>query len=248
MTATEVDVPGIGNVKTEYVYAGGALVAGIAGYAWWRKRKSAAAPVVLNPNDVVPATAYNGAPTGNATVNVDNTGKVTTNAQWTSFVVDKISAYGFDPTTASVALGKWITHSSGPWVQLDIDIIRQAVGLAGYPPEGGPWPIPTVTTTPSGGGGGTGGTMKAPGNLHINRTPSAANLVWVADSAADNYRVKVFAPSTGASYNVVIAGPKGNVTTGHLLQVPDKGIKRDITVTPMNSTGDGPSATVSFTS
>lgn len=34
--ADTVKLPGMGNVKKQYVYIGGALIAGIAGYAWWR--------------------------------------------------------------------------------------------------------------------------------------------------------------------------------------------------------------------
>lgn len=250
MTTAEVDVPGIGNVKTEYVYAGGALVAGIAGYAWWKKRRSdAAGPVVLNPNDVVPATGYSPAPSGDSTVNVDGTaGKITTNSQWTSFVVDKISAYGFDPTTASVALGKWITHSTGPWVQLDIDIIRQAVGLAGYPPEGGPWPIPTVTTTPGTGGGGTSGAMKAPGGLHVNKAVGTVQIVWDADNATDMYRVEIRNKATGHLLQQMVPGPHGIITTSVAISSTDHGVVRTVKVIPMNATGDGPSSQIEYTS
>lgn len=35
-------VPGIGTVEQKYVIAGGALVAGVVGYAWWKNRSAAA--------------------------------------------------------------------------------------------------------------------------------------------------------------------------------------------------------------
>jgi hypothetical protein len=148
MTSAEVDVPGIGNVKKEYVVGGVALVAGIGGYAWWKARQGSSgnAPVVLNPNDVVPASDYQPSPTGNATQNVDQTsGALTTNAKWTTYVVEKLATYGFDPTVASASLGKWISRSSGPYSATDVEVIQRAIGLGGYPPEGGPWTVPSVT-------------------------------------------------------------------------------------------------------
>lgn len=251
MSETEVDVPGIGNVKKEYLYGGVALVAGIGGYAWWKARKSSSsnAPVVLNPNDVVPATDYQGAPTGNATQNVDSTGTaLTTNAKWTTYVVEKLATYGFDPVVASAALGKWIARSSGPYSSTDIEVIQRAIGLAGYPPENGPWTVPAPSTTTPSTGGGSNGALSKPGNLHINPTPGIANLVWDGDADATGYRITVKAPSTGKEYVVTAPGTGTNSTTGYPLQMPDKGVRRDITVTPFNASGDGPSASISYTS
>lgn len=151
MTTESVDVPAVGNVKKEYVYGAVALVVGIGGYAWWKARGTSGGKkqqLVVNGNDVIPATDRVSPATGDSTVNVDGTsGKITTNAQWTQFVVDKIASYGFDPVVASASLGKWLTHAIGTYTATDIEVIQRAVGLAGYPPENGPWTVPAVSNT-----------------------------------------------------------------------------------------------------
>jgi hypothetical protein len=242
VTSADVDVPGIGNVKKQYVYAGGALVVGIAGYAWFKQRgsSSTAAPV-LNPNDVVPATGFNPAPTGDATQTVDGTaGLITTNAQWTQKATEMMAQYGFDPILASTALGKYLTRTG--LSPSEIEVVQRAIGLLGYPPVGGPWAI-----IPGGASAG-GGTMKRPGNLHVNKTSGGAQIVWDADAATDQYRVEVRSRPTSHLFQANVAGPHGVITTGTFFPSTDKGITRDVTVTPSNSSGDGPSATVTYTS
>ncbi len=49
-------LPVLGPTKKEYVYAGGALVAGIVGYAYWSKRSIQNA-AVADDGTVLPSTA-----------------------------------------------------------------------------------------------------------------------------------------------------------------------------------------------
>ncbi|MCI0688922.1 MAG: hypothetical protein L0Y54_17080, partial [Sporichthyaceae bacterium] len=42
--ADTINIPAIGPVKTQYVWAGAALIVGIAGYAWWRAGQNGAGP------------------------------------------------------------------------------------------------------------------------------------------------------------------------------------------------------------
>lgn len=187
MTAADVDVPGIGDVKKEYVYGGVALVAGIGGYAWWKARKGSGsnAPVVLNPNDVVPATDYQPSPTGNATQNVDSTGDaLTTNAKWTTYVVEKLASYGYDPQVASASLGKWISRSAGPYSSVDVEVIQRGIGLAGYPPENGPWTVPAVSTNPP---PSTGGDTPNPSTVLDSSHFNTAG--WSAEALKSPWRI-----------------------------------------------------------
>lgn len=245
MTA-EMDVPGIGNVQQKWVYAGGAIVLGIGGYAWWKRRgaASSAPTVALNPNDVVPATSFTPAPTGNATQNVDSTAgsPPATNAQWTQQAVTMLANYGFDPIVASAALGKFLTRTG--LSASEQEVVQRAVGLLGYPPQGGPW---SILPAPAG-SSGSGGAMTAPGNLHVNMSSGGAQIVWDADTATDSYRVEVRSQPTQHLYQEQVPGPHAVRTTGVFFPTQDHGVVRVVTVIPTNATGDGPSASTSFTS
>lgn len=252
MSAESIDVPAVGNVKREYVYAGGALVAGIAGYAWWHARggSSSGKQLVVNGNDVIPATDRVTPPSGDSNVNVDGTnGKITTNAQWTQFVLDKLAAYGIDPAVASSSLGKWLSRAVGGYTATDVEAIQRAVGVAGYPPEGGPWNIPAVSTPTPNNGGGNGQTMAKPGGLHVNRDAQhGVQVVWDADANTDTYRVEVRRKSDGHLYQINVPGPHGVITTGTYFPSTDTGVVRTVTVIPMNESGEGPSAQIEYTS
>lgn len=143
--AETMTVPGLGPVKSEYVWAGGAAVVGFVGYAWWKNRGSSSnQPIVLNPNDVVPATDYKNPGGSSAPVNVDSTGgAITTNAQWTQKATEYLAQMGFDPKIIAPALGKFLTRQG--LTTAEQDAVRTAIGVVGYPPVGGPYPITPAT-------------------------------------------------------------------------------------------------------
>ncbi len=58
-----VKVPGIGQVEKKYVYIGGALVAGIVGYAYWSRARATASEDVADYTTAEPSgtdSAYDG--------------------------------------------------------------------------------------------------------------------------------------------------------------------------------------------
>lgn len=155
--ADTINVPGLGQTKATYVYVGGALVVGIVGYAWWKNAQASANAdfVGASPDDY--ATGEYDSPLGNSggnsTGDYDSTDpkSITTNAQWTSFVVEKLSTYGYEAGTVASAVGKYLARQG--LTEAEISIVQQAIAVAGPPPVGGPYPItnalPTPTPTPT---------------------------------------------------------------------------------------------------
>ena len=148
----DITLPGIGPTPKKYVIAGGALIAGIVGYAYWRHMQAAttsAAPPV-DPALLAPSeqsfTNPNPNATGSGTVN--DTGPPATDAAWTTKAVDDMGNLGFDRMAVGVAIGKYLagqglTSDEAQWV-------RTVWGLDGRPPQHPTLAI--VTTT----GGSTG--------------------------------------------------------------------------------------------
>lgn len=145
--ADTLKIPGIGDVKKEYVIGGGALVAGIVGYAYWRRARDQSSEeqqIVVAANDVIPATDYvNPSPGGSSPVVVENNEGSPpvprTNPEWTQRATDYLTQIGYDPIFIAEALGRFLTRQ--PLSDKQKDAVRAAVGAWGPPPEGGPWPI-----------------------------------------------------------------------------------------------------------
>lgn len=160
MTET-VDLPVAGPVKKQWVIVGGAAVAGIVGYAWWKYYRDGGAgegPVELDPGfadydgglytgtpgTTTPGLAYN--PPGDTTDPDDL--PPTTNAVWTVRGVDYLQNLGFDPQLVAVTLGKYLARV--PVTAAEADIIRTAEGAIGKPPVG-EYRIIMVGNPPAGG-------------------------------------------------------------------------------------------------
>ena len=154
--ADTINVPGLGPTRAVYVYVGGALVVGIVGYAWYKNQQATPTDFVgASPDDY--ATGDYDSPLGNSggnsTGNFDSTdpNAITTNAEWTAFVVEKLASYNYDAATVSAALGKYLARQG--LTEQEISIVQQAIAVAGLPPVGGPYPIspalpPNPTTKP----------------------------------------------------------------------------------------------------
>lgn len=206
MAEGTVRVPGIGQVKRQQVYIGVALVAGIAGYAWWRAG-SGGAPAEDIPayteediadgvTDTPVGTAGPGANSGGA--DTDSSTTPDTDAEWTQQATELLSAAaGIEGGAASVALGRYITHQSLTPAQADI--VRAAIGLVGYPP-GGAYPINTST-------GSTPSALTEPKGLKkTGATSSTVSLEWSPVAGAAGYRVyrSDVATNVGASVDTKI--------------------------------------------
>jgi hypothetical protein len=151
------------------VLFGGAAAVGLVGYAWF---KSGQAPEGLPPGSLpepvpeptdVPGFEVLGtnAPPG-------------TNSDWSQLAIERLSNIGIDPPTLSAALGKFLAKK--PLTKVEADLARQAMAVAGIPPENGPWAIieetPGAVTTPTAPGMVTG--LRYVGKSDA----SHAKLVW----------------------------------------------------------------------
>ncbi len=208
--AETLKIPGIGPVKSQYVWAAGALVVGIVGYAYYKNSQSSEDYIGASEDDYG-ATDYDsplGSSGGNSTVDVDNTaGLITTNSQWTQAAIDYLTTAGFDATSASIALGKYLARK--PLSQTEIDAVVAARGGVGDPPVGGPYPITEgLPATPS------TGTLPAPRNVwapKIDRT--WFDLRWDAVPGATGYNIYrsgvLFGTANTNFYAVTRQGPGG---------------------------------------
>jgi hypothetical protein len=183
--AETVELPGIGQVKTEYVWAGGAAIAGFVTFAWWRARTSSdTAPIVLDPNDVVPEGEHNPPPSNDSSGDYDTTEPPRNNAEWSRAATEYLSQAGYDPKLVAGALGKFLQRAE--LSASEADAVRAAVAVTGYPPDNGPWPIKL---------GGSGdpadpepsGELVAPANLFLRAEGRDITAWWPAVPGVERY-------------------------------------------------------------
>lgn len=160
-----VTLPGVGTVDRKYVYAGGALVAGIVGYAWFKHSTTQSADLGATADSTADATDTGVTEAGDyvdptfggvssmpvSSSQVDNT-IIDTNGEWTAAAVEAMSNLGYDGIATSTALGKYLARKG--LSASEADYVTTARGLVGDPPVGGPYsviynPGGTTTTTPA---------------------------------------------------------------------------------------------------
>lgn len=133
---TQVRIPGDGTIGRTWLIAGGALLAGILGYAYLRRAQSTspsptadqtATPTELPPADIGSVTTGGG---------VTDTGKtfITTNAEWAQDATSKLTDLGFDPVAVSTALGKYLSNQFV--TKTEAQYIYTALAVSGKPPIG----------------------------------------------------------------------------------------------------------------
>jgi hypothetical protein len=150
--AETLKLPVIGPTKRTYVYAGGALVLGIVGYAYWtRTRSTGLTEATGDPSEVVPQDREP-PPTvvGSESFDDENVRAIiNTNPEWYTAAIDYlVSTGGFDFVFASVALGKFLARRT--LTESEANLVQAAKGAVGEPPQGGPWPIIRGTATTPG--------------------------------------------------------------------------------------------------
>lgn len=213
MAEKMIKVPGIGPVKSTYVYAGVGVGAGIVVYAYWRSSRGGAVadeevPVEEAPVGEVPAepdysyalgagsydygggTAYPSYLYPNVSGIVSPT-MPTTNAEWAQKAREQLENEGVDSGQASSAIGNYLARLCVSAAQADL--IRRANAMLGGPPQG-TFSVITCPGTPAPGGGTTappaGSTLKAPTGLHVLRTyRTEIQVAWNAVATADGYAV-----------------------------------------------------------
>lgn len=160
----QVKLPGIGPVDQKWLYAGGALVAGIVGWAYLHRPTPAPTDPGAGSGDfgsgegVDDGSGWTSAPppggstvTGGDPVDPEHL-PPTTNAEWTRRVIDYLAgSLGWDAGTVAAALGKYLARQPiAPGTESDT--IAAALAAWGKPPQGEYsvilQPPPVVTTPP----------------------------------------------------------------------------------------------------
>lgn len=221
MAGKNVKLPVIGTVRQDYLVVGGATVAGVVGFMYWRARNTAASAGPLPTVDPgaglienTPAYMSSGAPglygpdtdPGN---NDPRPGNFVNNAEWFQWAVDYLDGQlGIDRGHAGTALSKFLDKER--LTTAELETARKAIAAAGQPPQNGPFqllPIVGGNTAPppgssSGKPGPVTGLVFEGGNAFPDLT-----WRWKAASGAVRYRVRLI---QGA--NTVVPGSETTIT------------------------------------
>lgn len=146
--AEVVKVPIIGNVKTPWLYAGGAAIAGIVGYAWWSRGTAAAEEegfaVELPVDEFTPPTIID---SGISVGGRDEAEPIArTNIEWRNMAQAEGEALGFSQSLVQSALTKYLGKA-----RLSVSeaaCMSAIVAILGQPPTGGPYSIALEPITP----------------------------------------------------------------------------------------------------
>jgi len=187
MSEATVEVPAVGRVKKQYVYVAAALVAGIVGFAYWRR---SSAPVEDFPaytdedviSDGVTDTAggaAGGSASSGGTGGGDSSTTPDSDSEWVMMAREALAG-SFDDAALSIALGRYIGREG--LSQAQQDMVRAAIGSIGYPP-GGHYPItPDTAGSPS--------TFNEPTGLKATaKTTTSVTLSWNRVAGASGYSI-----------------------------------------------------------
>jgi hypothetical protein len=199
--AETVNVPAVGKTNKTYVYAGGALLIGIVGYAWW-KRRTATAVEPINP-DALPEdrVPFTDAQVSSGESDSFTAGHPTTVSDWVQAATNRLLELGKDPLLVASALGKYITRQ--PLTLDEEDVVRSAIGQFGTPPGGDTYPIlrqPAQPSTPTG------------GTTTTTRPKTAANATWIGHRVSAPVSLSYLASQFAASKT-----PTGILSTLHAI-------------------------------
>lgn len=149
--AATVNLPGVGPVDERWVIAGVALIAGIAGWAWYQRGR---APIEEAPPEVdefadAAVDAYEGA-FGTPALTphpLSEPGYLPpgSDAEWAQRAQIILTGVNYDPLTAATAIGKYLTRQT--LTPTEADIVRVAIAQLGPPPVGS-YPV-TVAAVPT---------------------------------------------------------------------------------------------------
>lgn len=184
------DTVNIGGTQVDkrYLYAAGAVAAGIVGYAWWTRGFSGGAEPETDPyndalNDDSGVTGF--APVGSPPMGAQYEGDsgtinaIKNNAEWSQFVINHLMGLGVEPTAVSSAIGKFLGRrqlTSG-----EADLVRQALAVGGFPPEGRPWTVIESTAPPAAVG------LSAPTGLKGTGSVGRINWTWNGVTGATGF-------------------------------------------------------------
>lgn len=247
-----ITVPGgVGPVKSEYVYAGGAAAAGVVAYWVWSRRSAAATAPTVATGAVDPSAttgdyaagidAYANpahVTSGSVTTQDPSTMPPTTNADWADRAQSKLSDVGWDSQAVAAAIGRYLNRQ--PLLSsAEVEIIQTATAMVGHPPAGDfsiimPTAPAAVTPAPA----PSAATLTAPAGLKASSvTRTGVHLSYHSVGGASGY---LLTRSDGAT----ITTPAISVNVAGL----KPGTAYRYTVAAIGAGGAGPvSAPVSFT-
>jgi hypothetical protein len=217
MSEAAVEVPAVGRVKKQYLYAVGAGVAGYVGWRYYRASQGAAAAAAPPPESAgtIGADIGSGAggyydPNGANGIGGSSTvGDVlSTDQQWYAAAMLALEDAGYDTGAAAVALGKYLRTE--PLTAAEQDMVKVALAAAGNPPSGAKAIVTGTPPSPSG--------LTAPQHLRAGGAPTAAAipLLWDPVSGASGYVVyrgaQQLVTVTGTSYTVTGLAPATSYT------------------------------------
>jgi len=195
--AESMKLPAIGNVDKRWVYAGGALVLGFVGYAWWTRAQGSSAQEGDFLEEDIPQ-GREPPPTVVGEESFDDNGAaaiINTNAEWYTAAIEYlVGTGGFDFTFATITLGKFLARRE--LTEQEANLVQAAKGAVGEPPQGGPWPI-IRTTAPTPATPGSDKLAKPVLKMGIgNPRNTIYALSWTKVPGATHYLVKRELPSS----------------------------------------------------
>jgi len=227
--AEDIDVPKLGKINKKVLIPVVAVAAGFIGWRYWQARNNPTDSEAVDPGLEDPGTLPgvagavkpdNGYGSGNTGGSGGGSGQITTNGEWSQFVIEKLAGDRWTNSELAEALGNFLTDR--PLSDAQQAIVRAGVAVAGYPPVGSHNIIP---------GGNTGLTV-APNAVTVSGiTATTAMVNFLPVSGASTYRVYRSGASAaagtgsstpislqgltpGTSYTVTVSGVNGAGTEG----------------------------------
>lgn len=237
--AEVVKVPVLGNVKTPWLYAGAAAVAGIVGYAWWSRGTAGAAEdegfsVELPADEFTPPTVVDsGISVGGGTTTPQI---ARNNVEWLAMAREQAAALGFTPELTAIALTKYLAKASlNP---PEASLIRAVVQILGQPPNNGPYPITEAIAEPT-----PAAKPGAIGFVRADRMDAAhVRISWPPLADVTHYIVEGHPFGSGS-----VGHPGAETRPEHIANLGNDGVTYEYTVRGVNAAGEGPSKAVVFT-
>lgn len=237
--AEDVDIPKFGKVPKKVLIPVGLGAAAYVGWRYWQARGGtgddattvedgefgavdSSIPGVLNPfPSGSPAVGGTG-PDGDTEL---GPGRFTNNAQWSNYVLDKLSASEWPYAEIATALGLGLAGK--PTNDAQQTILRAAIAVGGQPPQG------SITIVS---GGNTNLTVAPTGLRVATVTEKSVALTWNSVSGADHYVVEwpgarrttsgtsytATGLTAGTSYTFAVSGANGADVSGPVTTIAAK--------------------------
>lgn len=230
----DVDVPKVGKINKKVALPIVGVAVAYVGYRYWKARSTPADIPADDPayedagtlpgvaGAVKDGNSYGGNTGGTGGSNDDD---ITTNAQWTRYVIQELSTNGrWDSGDVASALGNFLDRQPLPDDQQTI--VRAAIGVAGYPPVG------TYSVIP---GGNTNLSVAPTGVVASGITGTSASIGFQPVSGATSYQVFISGRSSAVAVGNSSPIQVDGLTPGTKYSVQVAGVNKAGTVGPKSS-------------